>query len=198
MERIIRDLLDYTRTRARKGIPLCIGAADAGEICARVVAEAGLSDRAVPVELHRAGDLTGEWDADRLEQAVGNLVANALRHAPPGTSVRLRATGEEERVRIDVENDGSPIPPEAVRSLFDPFHRSDGGGPAGLGLGLFIVRTILDAHGGTVDVESTGAPVTFTIRLPRRQEAVRRDTSATFWRPARRDRRPGTGKTTTH
>jgi signal transduction histidine kinase len=148
------------------------------------VDEVALSDRSALVELRRHGDLSGEWDPDRLEQAIGNLVANAIRHAPPGTPVRLHAIGEEDLVRIQVENDGPAIPREAIASLFDPFQAPVTGG-AGLGLGLFIVRTIVEAHGGRVDVESpTGAPVTFTVRLPRRRSPASRDApAASVWRP---------------
>jgi signal transduction histidine kinase len=184
MERIIRDLLDYTRTRASTGIPLSLRPTDAGEVCARVVDEAALSDHAPPVELRREGDLSGEWDPDRLEQAVGNLVANAIRHAPPGTPVRVRALGEDDRVRIQVENDGLPIPRDSVGSLFDPFHASGAGG-AGLGLGLFIVRTIVEAHGGTVEVDAAPEPpVTFTVHLPRRRRGTRSDAPPSgVWHP---------------
>jgi signal transduction histidine kinase len=196
MERIIRDLLDYTRTRGRTGIPLAIRATDVGEVCARVAEEAALCERGAGVELHRDGDLRGEWDPDRLEQAIGNLVANAVRHAPPGTPVRIRGVGEGEKVRIEVQNEGLPIPREAVRSLFDAFQRPAGAGaaPAGLGLGLFIVRTIVEAHGGTVDVESAPtSSVTFTILLPRKRPGSRPDTaSPSFWRPTRQEPpRPG-------
>jgi signal transduction histidine kinase len=193
MERIIRDLLDYARTRATTGIPLSLRATDAGDLCARVADEAALSGRGV-VELHRDGDLSGEWDPDRLEQAIANLVANGIEHAPPGTAVRVRAIGEADRVRIEVENDGPPIPPDAVRSLFDPFQRhSSAGGRPGLGLGLFIVRTIVEAHGGTVEVDSTASPVAFTIRLPRvRSDAPRDAAPPDMWRPTRpEDRRAG-------
>jgi len=197
MERIIRDLLDYTRTRARRGIPLSIRPTDVGELCARVIEEAALSERGVAIELHRDGDLSGEWDPDRLEQAIGNLVANGVRHAPPGTPVRIRAFGEGDRVRVDVENDGPPIPRKAVPSLFDPFQRSAlaGSGRGGLGLGLFIVRTIVEAHGGSVDVRSAPAqPVTFTVRLPRTCRDPRRDATPTsYWRPTRQEPpQPGT------
>jgi signal transduction histidine kinase len=189
MERIIRDLLDYTRTRERSGIPLSIRPADAGEICARVVAEAALSERGAVVELHREGDLSGEWDPDRLEQAIGNLLANGVRHSPRGTSVRVRAAGEGDGVRIDVENDGPAIAREASRSIFHAFQRAPRGVDAaapGLGLGLFIVRTIVEAHGGTVDLTSAARPVTFTVRLPRRRPAAGVDATPTsLWRPTR-------------
>jgi signal transduction histidine kinase len=192
MERIIGDLLDYTRTRASKGIPLSIRATDAGEVCARVAEEAVLSGGGAVVEVRRAGDLSGRWDPDRLEQALGNLVANAIRHAQRGTPVRIRALGEEDRVRIEVENDGPHIPSEVVRSLFDPFQGASRG-PASLGLGLFIVRTIVEAHGGTVEVESAPArPVTFTILLPRSRPEPGRATPASLWRPTR-EGSPGAG-----
>jgi signal transduction histidine kinase len=188
MERIIRDLLDYTRTRARRGIPLALRAADVGEICARVIEETALHERAVTLDLQRDGDLSGEWDTDRLEQVIGNLVTNAVRHAARGTAVRVRALGEEHEVRVEVENDGPPVPPASVGSIFDPFQRGADGAPgaahAGVGLGLFIVRSIVEAHGGTVDVQSAPErPVTFSVRLPRtpplRTDAAR----PSLWRP---------------
>jgi signal transduction histidine kinase len=189
MERIIRDLLDYTRMRGRSGIPLSIRTTDMGEVCTRVLEEAALAGRAGAIELSREGDLSGEWDPDRLQQAVGNLVANALQYAPPGAPVRILAVGESAEVRVDVENDGPPIPPEEMRSLFDPFHRGARARNTrgGLGLGLFIVRSIVEAHGGTVRVESGSArPVTFTLHLPRARSEFRPSgTSPGLWRPTR-------------
>lgn len=186
MERIIRDLLDYTRTRARGGIPLALQGADLGEICARVVDETTLHERHVGLTLDRDGDLSGEWDADRIEQVVGNLVANAVHHAPRGTTVRLRARGDDAGVRIEVENDGPPVPPEAIPSLFDAFQTGPGGGGhAGVGLGLYIVRSIVEAHGGRVDVQSPpGRPVTFGVVLPRTPPPANGPTPRRFWRPA--------------
>jgi signal transduction histidine kinase len=191
MEGILRDLLDYIRTRAGTGIPLAIGTADVGEVCARVVDETSLFAGVPPVELRREGDLAGEWDADRLEQAIGNLVANAVRHAPAGTPVRVRAIGEGDGVRIDVENDGPAIAPETAASLFEPFQRGTGPvtGGDGLGLGLFIVRTIVEAHGGTVHAEAAVAPpVTFTVRLPRARARRAGAPPPGEWRPTRPER----------
>ncbi len=192
MARIIRDLLDYTRTRERDdGIPLSIRAADVGEVCARVVEEAALRDGAVALDLRREGDLSGEWDPDRLEQVIGNLVGNAVHHAPPGTPVLVRAIGDGDAVRVDVENDGPPIPPESVRSIFDPFwtgsaHGTEAG-HAGVGLGLFIVRSIVEAHGGTVEVQSgPGRPVTFSVRLPRGPPSAAGSAPTSVWRPTDR------------
>jgi signal transduction histidine kinase len=188
MERIIRDLLDYTRTRAKGGIPLSLRATDVGEVCSRVAEEMALSARDRAVELRCEGDLSGEWDPDRLQQAIGNLVANALQHAPTVAPVRVRAVGEATEVRVEVENDGPPIASDLVRSLFEPFRSGTepAGSLGGLGLGLYIVRSIVEAHGGSVGVQSEPSrPVTFTIRLPRERPGSRRARVSGIWRPTR-------------
>ena len=170
MDRIVRDLLDTTRLRAGRGIPVSIRPAALGEVCVRVVDQLEATHGDGVIRLSCTGDLSGEWDPDRLEQAVENLVSNALRYAPPGTPVRVRAAGDDEGVRIEVENDGPPIPPDVLRKVFDPFERGarEIDGPEGLGLGLFIVRSVVEAHGGSVSALSPPeGPVTFTIELPR-------------------------------
>jgi signal transduction histidine kinase len=169
MAHMIRDLLDFTRVRDAGGIPLVPRATDLREVCRPVVEEATLRHGAGSVELDCEGDLAGAWDPDRLQQALANLVSNALQHSPAGTPVRVRASRERSSVRVDVENDGPPIPPDALRAIFEPFRRGDArhAGADGLGLGLFIVRTIVEAHGGQVEVASGPArPTTFTVRLP--------------------------------
>ncbi len=169
MAHMIRDLLDFTRVRDAGGIPLAPRTTDLGEVCRSVVDEATLRHGAAAVELRCDGDLTGAWDPDRLQQALANLVSNGLQHAPAGAPVRVRAVRERAFARVDVENDGPPIPADAVRGIFEPFRRGDAhhAGADGLGLGLFIVRTIVEAHGGRVEVASGPArPTTFTVRLP--------------------------------
>jgi signal transduction histidine kinase len=175
MARMIRDLLDWTRVREGGGaIPLAPRRADVGEVCRAVVDEARLDPSRRAIELLRDGDLAGEWDPDRLQQALGNLVSNALRYAPTGAPIRVRALGERDRVCVEVENDGPPIPPQVMRSMFEPFRRGEEGDAAaeGLGLGLFIVRSIVEGHGGRVEVSSgAGRPTTFKVVLPRAPSA---------------------------
>jgi signal transduction histidine kinase len=117
------------------------------------------------------GNGQGAWDADRMAQVVTNLVSNALKYSPPDTPVSVRTRGDGDQVELEVHNEGAPIPPEALGRLFQPMQRaSSQGDTAGrsVGLGLYIVDRIVQAHGGTIAVKSTeGEGTTFTVRLPR-------------------------------
>lgn len=119
-----------------------------------------------------AGALEG--DAARLSSVVANLVSNALRHTPAGGSVRVAARAappaEADAVELAVSDDGEGIPPELLPRVFDRFVK--GGASPGSGLGLAIVRDVVEAHGGTVIVESApGRGTTVRARLPRHASA---------------------------
>jgi signal transduction histidine kinase len=111
-------------------------------------------------------------DADRLEQALQNVSANAIRHTPSGGRVTLRAAADGDRVRITVADTGPGIPPEHLPHVFDRFYKADASragtrGPSGSGLGLSIVRAIVMRHGG--DVRASNSPeggAMFTFLLP--------------------------------
>jgi len=169
MDAMIRDLLDFTRVQVGGGIAVAREPVDLGELAHRVVQEqqTAASDRRVV--LRRDGDAGGEWDPRRIEQVIANLLGNAIRHGEGGSDVVVRVDGTGEDVRLEVSNRGA-IPGDLLPEIFVPFKTSrpkDGG----LGLGLYIVRSIVDAHGGTVEVESTPERGTrFTVRLPRREE----------------------------
>ena len=109
-------------------------------------------------------------DASRLDQALGNLVANAIKFTPEGGSITLRAEERGDDVVLSVRDTGAGIEPDQVERVFERFYKADRGrGDGGTGLGLAIVKHIARAHGGTVGVESRpGRGSTFTILLPRR------------------------------
>ncbi|HYG69193.1 MAG TPA: HAMP domain-containing sensor histidine kinase, partial [Anaeromyxobacteraceae bacterium] len=174
MERLIRDVLDYGRVHAGAGIPIAPEPGDLAVICREVVEQS--HDAAHPVSLAANGETTGTWDADRVEQVVANLVANAVKYGPAGRPVSVRLHGEPDAVRIEVHDEGGGIPPTVRSRLFEPWRCGDGvEGKGSVGLGLFIVRTLAEAHGGTVSVDSDAERgTTFTVRLPRRVSAVRR------------------------
>jgi signal transduction histidine kinase len=102
---------------------------------------------------------------------LGNLMANALRHTPPGGAIALRAAPIADGVRISVRDTGEGIPPEDLPYVFDRFWRGDRSrshaGGAGSGLGLAIARQLVQAHGGRIGVDSApNQGTTFTIELP--------------------------------
>lgn len=120
------------------------------------------------VRLQAGGDLRGEWDPDRLAQVVSNLVGNGIQHGS-GTPVTLTARGDGDSVTLAVHNGGPPIPPDVLPFVFEPLARGRGESAGhSIGLGLFIARAIVLAHGGNIQVNSsTDAGTTFTVRLPK-------------------------------
>ena len=116
-----------------------------------------------------ARDLALTADPDRLDQVLSNLVANALRHTPPGGAITLSASAGDGAVQISVADTGSGIPTDDLPYIFDRFWRGDKAraGP-GTGLGLAIARQLVLAHGGHIEVASAvGSGTTFTVTLPR-------------------------------
>lgn len=169
--RLIRDLLDFTQVRASGRLPIDPQPVEIHEVCRQVVDEMALNHPDRVIVHQPEGDGEGRWDPDRLAQAVGNLVRNALSYGLAGTPVTVRSFGRGARVHVLVHNDGPPIPPESISSLFQPFRRGEQrlDRERSVGLGLFIVREIVDAHGGCVTVQSAaGEGTTFHIDLPRR------------------------------
>jgi len=171
MNRIIADLLSYTRTRLGTGIPIERRDAELGELVHRVVDElrAGNPDR--EIEVAAQGDLRGSWDPDRLEQVASNLVSNAVDHGDPGTPVRVLITGEADEVVIAVRNACPEMPPEVLAHLFEPFSRPPderSRKASGLGLGLYISREIVRGHGGDISAAFGDGETVVTVRLPRR------------------------------
>ena len=110
-------------------------------------------------------------DAERLRQVLANLVDNAVKYSPAGDEVAVRARRENGRVLIEVVDHGPGIPYDQQRLIFEKFGRADvaGGSKPGTGLGLFIARSIAEAHGGTLDVRSGHTGSTFTLALPLRR-----------------------------
>ena len=170
MGRMIEDVLDFTRERLGGAIPLKRERMDLEQLCREVVLEAKAAHDNVILNCEFTGELTGEWDRDRLAQVLSNLIGNAIEHGD-GDAVSVVARGQSEDVVIEVHNTGVPIPIETLGTIFEPLvHRPLEGASArnNVGLGLFIARAIVTGHGGKVDVASSGdLGTTFTARLPR-------------------------------
>jgi signal transduction histidine kinase len=170
IERLVKDLLDLARFEAG-GISLAQERVDIDELFERVSdRHAGIAQDkgvAIVIEPHEE-DIRLVGDPLRLEQVMQNLASNALRHTPPGGTVRLGATREDGRVKITVTDNGIGIPDEHLPHVFDRFYKADQSRSAGgSGLGLSIVKAIVERHGGTVAVRSRqGVETVFEIGLP--------------------------------
>ena len=170
MARMIDQLLDFTCARVGSGIPLHCEPADLVPIAKAVVAElADLRSDGI-VSLRSEGVTTGQWDADRLSQVLANLVGNAIEHGAATGSVRVDVDGTlADSVIVTIRNDGM-VPAELVPALFHPFramHQRRKGSRA-LGLGLYVSRQIVLAHGGEIKITSSEAEgTTVRVTLPR-------------------------------
>jgi PAS domain S-box-containing protein len=175
--RMIRDFLDFTHARSTGRIPVVRVPANLRRIARQVFDEVRSAYPDHPATIEHEGEEHGNWDADRVAQMIGNLLANAFQHGAADAPIRLRTRGDANTVLIEVQNGGTPIPPRDLPRLFQPFERGVESGTAserGVGLGLFISKEIVAAHHGTIDVRSTDEEGTvFTVRLPRNAEPVR-------------------------
>ena len=167
---MIDQLLDVTRARSGGGIHVEPREINLADLCAEASAEMEVVFPHWRLERQVTGNLDGRWDPDRLLQIISNLLSNAGQHGRPEGVVTVSLDGRDPgTITLEVHNGGA-IPAAAMPSLFDPFRgtRPRGNSSRGLGLGLFIVKEITEAHGGTVTVSSSDAEGTrFTVRLPR-------------------------------
>jgi signal transduction histidine kinase len=171
---LVTDLMDFASSAIGAGMPLALERADLHVVCDAVVWEARAAHLQRTIHFSVRGDLAGTWDAHRLRQLTANLVGNALQHGSPTGPVDLVADGTDpDTVVITIHNDGPPIPPDVLSTIFDPLVRGPQmayrpRAPGSVGLGLYIVREVAAAHGGTADLTSTAeAGTTATVRLPR-------------------------------
>lgn len=171
MGRLIDDLLDLTVTRLGGSIPVKRELVDLEQLCHEVVLEAQGAHPGASIRFAATGDVTGEWDRDRLAQVLSNLLGNAIQHGD-GSAVALEALGSGADVVVTVHNRGVPIPAESQEAIFEPLVRRAPGvaGEAnGIGLGLFIARAIVASHEGRISVTSSEVDgTTMTVRLPRK------------------------------
>lgn len=182
MERLITDLLEYTRSRLGAGIPVERSLCDLGPVCEEAIESIRTSHPERLFNLQASGDLHAQADRVRLRQVLSNLLNNAIQHGDRQAAVSLRAEGADDAVVLMVCNAGRPIPPEELASIFEPLVQAPRGdsfvpderSKTSLGLGLFIVREIVLGHEGSIQATSSAeAGTVFTIRLPRGPAAAR-------------------------
>jgi signal transduction histidine kinase len=173
--RILLDsLLDYSTTKFGRPMRLNLAQAD---LASALEAELDLVRSAHPTVsfiLQCDGNLSGLFDENRVREAFSNLLSNAVQYSEPSTPVRAIATEAHGQIRLEVRNHGEAIPAEAVHSVFEPLRRADETRRAGtrhnLGIGLFIVREVARAHGGSVGVTYDDGEVVFWLSLSKKPE----------------------------
>ena len=168
--RMIRDLLDFTQARLGGGIPIARAPADLASVCGHVVEEVSLAwpERRIATSLPER--LDAYVDADRIAQVLTNLLSNALQYSPAGTEVTATLREADGAAVLDIHNLGAPIPTAFLPNLFEPLQRAAAPhdrASRSIGLGLYIVKQLVRAHSGTIEVVSSAeAGTTFTVRLP--------------------------------
>jgi PAS domain S-box-containing protein len=176
---LVSDILDMSRilaARFRLNVrPLELAPVVAAAIDSLVPAASAKGIRLLPILDPSTGVVSG--DADRLQQVVWNLLSNAIKFTPPGGRVQVRLARAEGQAEITVEDTGPGIRPEVLPHVFELFRQGDSSNTrahGGLGLGLAVVRQLVELHGGTVHATSAGegAGAAFTIRLPLSRDEV--------------------------
>lgn len=183
MGSMIRDLLEYTRTRLGRAIPISPQAVSMEHICNLALDEIRGAHPERIFRLEISGNLDGQFDSERLQQVLSNLLSNAVRHGDRKQPITLSARGAPDKITVEVRNYGRPIPPDELQVIFNPLVQipsplvdDDGGPSTSLGLGLYIAHEIVAMHGGTIVAESSDAHGTvFSARLPRAPGQARRE-----------------------
>ncbi len=170
LSRLVDDLLDVTRF-ARGQFELMPEFMDIRPVLEEVVARFRLVAPQHKIQLYLdRGTFEGNWDHDRLEQVLNNLVGNAIKYSPEGGTVTISTRHENGNLVVTIRDQGVGIPQEDQAQLFERFYRGSAEGQEvkGLGLGLYVTRRIVEAHGGTIAVRSKpgeGSEFSFTLPL---------------------------------
>ncbi|MEO8550970.1 MAG: HAMP domain-containing sensor histidine kinase [Kofleriaceae bacterium] len=166
MAHMVSDLLDLARGQLGGGIRIQLALTDLGDIVERIAAELRAAHPTRDIRLARRGDLRGVFDRPRAEQALSNLIGNAIQHGHDPIELDVHEVDDRRSLVTSVTSRGEAISPSQLASFFDPF-RPDRRGSEGLGLGLYIVGQIAVAHGAHVDTRSTATGTSFVVTWPR-------------------------------
>ncbi|WP_347903738.1 HAMP domain-containing sensor histidine kinase [Pseudomonas purpurea] len=174
---MVSDLLELVRSRLGNSLPIEPAPMDLATAAQAALDEASAGQPDCDAQLTVEGDTQGVWDRARLDQLLQNLIGNALQHGENKRPITLCISGVDHQVTLTMHNHGAPIPPDALGTIFDPLVRSASeelaGSSTSLGLGLFIVKQVVDAHQGTIEVNSNETDgTTFSVVLPRVSRVV--------------------------
>jgi signal transduction histidine kinase len=190
LQGLLDDLVDFNRLNLGLGINIARQKISLAEVCVGELEQVRSAHPECPIELTVTGNSEGHWDPKRIQQMLCNLVENAITHGTSGGPVRVALTANETHVRLEVANSGNAIEPDTLSNMFEPLTRGMCPGPdTGLGLGLYIVKELASAHGGSAEVRSEEGATVFTVRLPKQEAAEAAKTIHTAHAPFPADRR---------
>ena len=171
LERLLSDLLDLDRLR-RGFVQPSFRVTDVGELVAHVAAGYATANRTIEVEADHA---LAEIDPPKIERIIDNLVANAVKHTPPGTAIHVVVRAENDGVLVAVNDRGLGVAEAERKAIFEIFNRGSTGTPdrsGGTGIGLSLVAQFTALHGGRAWVEDNpGGGSSFRVFLPARRTA---------------------------
>ena len=175
MRRLVDDLLDVSRIDKRGGVSIEPAAFDLAEELREVVARTEREHPNRKVSLDAPRSIEIEADRDRIAQVLTNLADNAAKYSPPGSPIAIQARSDGGSLIVSVADEGAGIPPEQIDLVFERFFQADDDGgtgghrSGGLGLGLYISRAIVEAHGGSISAapnRAAGGGTVFSFRIP--------------------------------
>jgi signal transduction histidine kinase len=174
MSKLINDLIDFTRSQLGKKLPVNLQPSNLAKVCADIIEEQEIANPEYAFVLSAEGSFDGHWDEQRIAQVFSNLLGNAIQYGVTPSPIKVHLSSSPDSVFIKINNKGEPIPASKIQTIFDPLVRHEQNLHANyslnssLGLGLYIVREIVLAHNGSINVRSTEVDgTTFEIELPR-------------------------------
>jgi signal transduction histidine kinase len=168
MSRLIGDLLDLAKLEAGQPLPLDMGTYDVVELAQQAVEllEPLARSRQLALTSAVTVPLSVVCDSDRVQQVLANLIGNAIKFTREGGTIELRAARTGDEVVLSVHDTGTGIPDHQMPHIFEPYWQADSQRKGGAGLGLSIVKAIVEAHGGRIWVETSpdqGSTFSFTL-----------------------------------
>jgi signal transduction histidine kinase len=180
MSKLVNDLIDFTRTHLGPGMPIRVRYGSLVAVCEQVVDELRTFHPERCIELRVPPQLDAVFDDGRIAQMLSNLIGNAIQYGSLDTPVEVSLDGNDDEIVVVVNNQGRPIPSDKISCIFEPLVRvaanihSDHAERTSLGIGLFISREIVHAHGGQIGVTSDAeSGTTFTVTWPRHRKESR-------------------------
>lgn len=173
MDKLITDLMDFTSSQLGQKLSLTLVPTNIAKICNDILEEQQIANPGREFVVEMNGSFEGNWDEQRINQVFSNLLGNAVQHGATNKPIEVNLTSSQDFVTIKITNHGKPIPESKIKHIFEPLVRhlenenADYALQTSLGLGLYIVREIVLAHKGTLNVTSTEEKGTsFEILLP--------------------------------